>query len=88
LLGFDPGLSGAFAFYCPGRRTRSQHGTSPSPGASSTALSSPALGYKEQARALALGLWPGCTDTFARKKDHGRAEAALLAKFAAETIAA
>ena len=26
--------------------------------------------------------------TFARKKDHGRAEAVLLAKFAAETIAA
>ncbi|MFG1340268.1 RuvC family protein [Xanthobacter autotrophicus] len=38
---------------------------------------------KEKARALALRLWPaaGC---FARKKDHGRAEAALIARFGSE----
>lgn len=41
---------------------------------------------KEQARALALRLFPNSAEHFARKKDHGRAEAALLAKFAAETI--
>lgn len=41
---------------------------------------------KEQARALALRLFPASAENFARKKDHGRAEAALLAKFAAEVI--
>lgn len=40
---------------------------------------------KEQARALALRLFPGSAASFARKKDHGRAEAALLARFAIET---
>ena len=40
---------------------------------------------KERARAVALRLWP-TSAAFARKKDHGRAEAALLARFAAETI--
>lgn len=40
---------------------------------------------KEKARALALRLWPE-TRHFSRKKDHGRAEAALLARFGAETI--
>lgn len=39
---------------------------------------------KEEARALALRLWPG-GNSFARKKDHGRAEAALIARFAVET---
>lgn len=34
---------------------------------------------KEKARMLAIGRWPGCAEHFARKKDHGRAEAALLA---------
>ena len=42
---------------------------------------------KEEARALALRLWP-TSDGFSRKKDHGRAEAALIARFAAETIKA
>lgn len=37
-------------------------------------------GDKEQARALALRLWPEC-DQFSRKKDHGRAEAALIARY-------
>ena len=40
---------------------------------------------KEEARALALRLWP-TSEHFARKKDHGRAEAALIARWAAETI--
>lgn len=41
---------------------------------------------KEAARALALRLWPGTADRFSRKKDAGRAEAALIARFAAETF--
>jgi crossover junction endodeoxyribonuclease RuvC len=41
---------------------------------------------KEKARALALQFWPGRADLFGRKKDHNRAEAALLARFAAERI--
>lgn len=38
---------------------------------------------KEKARALALRLWPSST-CFGRKKDHGRAEAALLARYGSE----
>jgi crossover junction endodeoxyribonuclease RuvC len=38
---------------------------------------------KEKARALAIRTWPSSPD-FSRKKDHGRAEAALIALFAAE----
>lgn len=41
---------------------------------------------KEEARALAIRLWPG-SGQFARKKDHGRAEAALIARYGAETLA-
>jgi crossover junction endodeoxyribonuclease RuvC len=41
---------------------------------------------KERARALALRLFPACADSFKLKKHHGRAEAALIAKFGAETI--
>lgn len=41
---------------------------------------------KEAARALALRLFPASAEHFARKKDHGRAEAALLARFASETL--
>lgn len=37
---------------------------------------------KEKARELAISLWPAC-GLFHRKKDHGRAEAALLAKYGA-----
>jgi crossover junction endodeoxyribonuclease RuvC len=40
---------------------------------------------KEQARALAIRLFPS-NDSFRRKMDHGRAEAALIAKFGAETM--
>jgi crossover junction endodeoxyribonuclease RuvC len=40
---------------------------------------------KEQARALAIRLWPG-VGHFSRKKDHGRAEAALLARYGAEVV--
>lgn len=38
---------------------------------------------KEQARGLAIRQWPG-SRAFSRKKDHGRAEAALLALYAVE----
>lgn len=41
---------------------------------------------KEAARERALRLWPSCADQFKRKKDHGRAEAALLARYGAETM--
>jgi crossover junction endodeoxyribonuclease RuvC len=41
---------------------------------------------KEKSRALAIQLWPGC-GFFSRKKDHGRAEAALIARYGAETFA-
>ena len=39
---------------------------------------------KEKSRALAIQLWPGC-GYFALKKHHGRAEAALIARYGAET---
>jgi hypothetical protein len=38
---------------------------------------------KEKARALAIRLWPGCGH-FERKRDHGRAEAALIARYGIE----
>lgn len=38
---------------------------------------------KEKARALAISKWPECAH-FNRKKDHGRAEAALLALYGAQ----
>jgi crossover junction endodeoxyribonuclease RuvC len=38
----------------------------------------------EKARALAIRLWPGCK-ALGRKKDHGRAEALLLACYLKET---
>jgi crossover junction endodeoxyribonuclease RuvC len=41
---------------------------------------------KEKSRALAIQLWPGC-GFFSRKRDHGRAEAALIARYGAETLA-
>lgn len=40
---------------------------------------------KEKSRALAIRLWPG-TGYFSRVKDHGRAEAALIARYGAECI--
>ncbi len=40
---------------------------------------------KEAARAFALRLFPG-TDLFSRKKDHGRAEATLIALYAAHRM--
>lgn len=40
---------------------------------------------KEKARALAIRYWP-TSRHFERKKDHGRAEAALLARFGAEAL--
>ena len=39
-----------------------------------------------KSRALALRLWPARADLFGRKRDHGRAEAALLARYGAERI--
>jgi crossover junction endodeoxyribonuclease RuvC len=41
---------------------------------------------KEAARALALRTFPACGFQFQRKKDHGRAEAALLARYGAEFL--
>lgn len=41
---------------------------------------------KEKSRALALHLWPSRSDLFGRKRDHSRAEADLLARYAAERI--
>jgi Holliday junction resolvasome RuvABC endonuclease subunit len=41
---------------------------------------------KECARELALRMFAKTPEHFARKKDHGRAEAALLALYAAQTI--
>ncbi len=40
---------------------------------------------KDESRALALSLWPS-SPHFMRKKDHGRAEAALLARYGAEKL--
>lgn len=40
---------------------------------------------KERSRALGLRLWPS-TDLFARKKDEGRAEAALIARYGAHIL--
>lgn len=41
---------------------------------------------KEKARELAIQTWPAAV-FFRRKKDHGRAEAALLAKYGAKILA-
>lgn len=41
---------------------------------------------KEEARALALRLFPASADHFRLKKHHGRAEAALIAKYGAENL--
>ncbi len=41
---------------------------------------------KEKSRALALRLWQGRSDLFGLKRHHGRAEAGLLARYAAERI--
>jgi len=42
---------------------------------------------KEASRALALRLFPASAESFSRKKDHGRSDAALLARFAADIFA-
>ena len=41
-------------------------------------------GDKEASRAMAIRLWPK-SDRFSRKCDHGRAEAALIARYWADT---
>jgi hypothetical protein len=41
---------------------------------------------KEQSRELAIRLFPGSAFQFNRKKHHGRAEAALLARYGAEML--
>lgn len=41
---------------------------------------------KEQARALALRMFPAVGERFARRKDDGRAEAALIARYGAEKL--
>lgn len=40
---------------------------------------------KEKARALAIRLWPDC-GLFARKMDHGRSEAALIARYGIQVL--
>jgi Holliday junction resolvasome RuvABC endonuclease subunit len=40
---------------------------------------------KEQARAMAIRLWPD-EDRFAKKKDHGKAEAALIARYGLQIL--
>jgi hypothetical protein len=40
----------------------------------------------EASRALALHLFPATASHFARKKDHGRAEAALIARYGADVL--
>ena len=42
---------------------------------------------KEAGRALAIRLFPASAESFSRKKDHGRSDAALLARFATDTFA-
>ncbi len=42
----------------------------------------------ETSRARAIETWPGQAEYFARKRDHNRAEAALLALYAAQTAEA
>jgi hypothetical protein len=44
----------------------------------------PSGSAKEASRQLALAIWPKHAALFARKRDHARGEAALLAKFCAE----
>jgi hypothetical protein len=41
---------------------------------------------KEEARELAIRMFSPCAASFARKKDHGRAEAALIARYGFETL--
>ena len=41
---------------------------------------------KEQSRAAALNHWPQRAELFKRKMDHGRAEAALIALYGADTL--
>jgi crossover junction endodeoxyribonuclease RuvC len=41
---------------------------------------------KEESRRRAINLWPESADRFSRRKDEGRAEAALMAKWGAETV--
>jgi hypothetical protein len=42
---------------------------------------------KEAGRALAIRLFPCSAESFSRKKDHGRSDAALLARYGADTFA-
>jgi len=41
---------------------------------------------KDDARAKAMRLWPAKANLFARKKDDGRAEAALIAQYATDNL--
>jgi hypothetical protein len=40
----------------------------------------------EASRARAIETWPGCAESFARKRDHNRAEAALLGLYGLQEI--
>ena len=41
---------------------------------------------KDASRGLAMQLWPSQTDFFVRRKDHGRADAALIAKYGKDAL--
>jgi hypothetical protein len=72
ILGVDPGISAAIAFYFPSatdRVTWEKHFRLPAD--------------NEASRALALRTFSGTSQHSARKKDHGRAEATLLALYGA-----
>jgi crossover junction endodeoxyribonuclease RuvC len=146
ILGIDPGISGAIAFYFPGvparapRTFRSRPARStppawrsrirkmrpdvaviervssmPGQGVASTFKFGASFGVvcgvlatleipchrvspavwkrhfrlpanKEASRALALRLFPATAEHFSRKKDHGRAEAALIARYGSEVL--
>jgi hypothetical protein len=147
ILGIDPGISGAIAFYFPGVPSRvcaedvpvaageinaagladrirkmrpdvaviERVNAMPGQGVSSTFKFGAAYGVvcgvlaaleipchrvssmvwkkhfklssdKEASRALALRLFPATAEYFSRKKDHGRAEAALIARYGSEVL--
>jgi crossover junction endodeoxyribonuclease RuvC len=147
ILGIDPGISGAIAFYFPGISSRvaaedmptaggevnaagladrirkmrpdvaviERVGAMPGQGVSSTFKFGASFGVacgvlaaleipchrvspaswkkhfrlssdKEASRALALRLFPATAEHFSRKKDDGRAEAALIARYGSEVL--
>jgi hypothetical protein len=79
---FNFGVSYGIAIGVLGTRAVPLHFVTPAKWKKHFGLSSD----KEQSRAKAIQLFPACSSSFARKKDDGRAEAALIAKYGAETL--